>query len=207
MLPDTVDAYLQEGCGRCDLHRTPACKVHRWTDCLAALRQLLLEAGLQETVKWGSPCYTLDGKNVAMLGALKDRCTLQFFKGAALRDPAGLLTSPGPNSRHARGFYYRSLDEVRRGLAQARPYIDQAIALERAGVVIAPPSESEPLPEELAERLVADPELAAAFAALTPGRRRSHILHIAGAKQAATRHQRVARCIPLIQAGRGVNER
>jgi len=59
----------------------------------------------------------------------------------------------------------------------------------------------------LAERLEADPELDAAFAALTPGRRRSHILHVGGAKQAETRVRRVDRCVPDIMAGKGFNER
>ena len=60
---------------------------------------------------------------------------------------------------------------------------------------------------ELEQRLEQDPELAQAFAALTPGRRRSHILHVSGAKQSDTRARRVERCVPEILAGRGFNER
>ena len=69
---ESVDAYLRDGCGRCEHYRTPACKVHLWTEALVALRQVVLEAGLEETMKWGSPCYTLGGKNVAMVVAQKD---------------------------------------------------------------------------------------------------------------------------------------
>jgi uncharacterized protein YdeI (YjbR/CyaY-like superfamily) len=82
-----------------------------------------------------------------------------------------------------------------------------AIALERSGTKVVPTAPFEPVPDELARRLAVEPELRAAFEALTPGRRRSHILHIAGAKQAATREQRVTRCAPVILAGRGHNER
>ncbi len=26
----SVDAYLQDGCGRCEHYKTPQCKVHNW---------------------------------------------------------------------------------------------------------------------------------------------------------------------------------
>lgn len=203
----SVDSYLQDGCGRCDLYRTPACKVHRWTAGLQVMRELLLAAGLTEEMKWGSPCYTLDGKNVAMIVSFKESCALQFFKGAALDDPAGLLESPGPNSQYGRFMRFRSSEEVGEKRAQARQFVEQAIALERAGFKIAPPASREPMPAELEQRLAADPQLAQAFAALTPGRQRSHILHISGAKQSETRERRVERCAGEILAGRGFAER
>jgi len=62
------------------------------------------------------------------------------------------------------------------------------------------------VPEELQALLGSDRELKAAFAALTPGRRRSYLLHITGAKQAATRAARAERCVPMILSGRGYNE-
>jgi uncharacterized protein YdeI (YjbR/CyaY-like superfamily) len=203
----SVDAYLQDGCGRCDLYRTPACKVHRWTGALVALRELLLAAGLTEEMKWGSPCYTLGGKNVVMLLSLKGYCAVSFFKGAVLEDVDGVLVSAGPNSRHARALRFTSLAEVVERRDQAAALVAQAIALERSGVKVEPTAPLEPVPDELARLLATEPELQAAFDALTPGRRRSHILHIAGAKQAATRAQRVTRSVPVILAGRGHNER
>jgi uncharacterized protein YdeI (YjbR/CyaY-like superfamily) len=63
------------------------------------------------------------------------------------------------------------------------------------------------VPDELARRLEVDGDLQRAFDALTPGRQRSHILHISGAKQSATREKRVDRCATDILAGRGFNER
>ncbi len=64
-----------------------------------------------------------------------------------------------------------------------------------------------PVSAELAGRLATDARLRRAFEALTPGRRRSHILHIGGAKQSETRARRVEKCAPVILAGRGFNER
>ena len=102
---------------------------------------------------------------------------------------------------------FRSLDEVeaRRGAAAA--FVAQAIALEQAGVKTQRRSAAPDLPEELRRCLDADPTLAAAFSALTPGRQRSYALHVSGAKQAETRARRAERCVPDILAGRGFNER
>ena len=63
------------------------------------------------------------------------------------------------------------------------------------------------VPEELQVRLNAAPELKAAFKALTPGRRKSYIYHVSGAKQAKTRAARAEKCVPMILSGRGFNER
>jgi uncharacterized protein YdeI (YjbR/CyaY-like superfamily) len=50
------------------------------------------------------------------------------------------------------------------------------------------------------------PDLRAPFEALTPGRRKSYIFHVSGAKQAKTRAARAERCVPMILSGRGFNE-
>ena len=47
---------------------------------LRRLRRVLLESGLEETVKWGAPCYTLGGKDVVGLGAYKSFFGLCFFR-------------------------------------------------------------------------------------------------------------------------------
>ncbi len=207
MNTESVDAYLRDGCGRCEHYKTPACKVHRWTQALVTLRALVLARGLVEEMKWGSPCYTLAGKNVVMLVSFKESCALQFFRGASLKDDDGLLESPGPNSRHGRFLRFRSNDEVVARAARAGRLVEEAIALERSGTKRKREAAKDPLPVELARRLAADPELQEAFEALTPGRRRSHSLHISGAKQSETRERRVERCAAEIRLGRGCNER
>ena len=62
------------------------------------------------------------------------------------------------------------------------------------------------VPEELQVWLNAAPELKSAFEALTPGRRKSYIFHVSGAKQAKTRAARAQKCVPMILSGRGFNE-
>lgn len=207
MLRTNVDDYLRDGCGRCEHYQTPACKVRGFRPVLEALRELVLSSGLVEELKWGSPCYTLGGKNVVMVVAFKEQCALTFFQGAALTGDEGALVSPGPNSRFARYLPFRSLEEVRARRDLALRLIEQASALQRAGTKVVPSAPREPMPAELEQRLTTDPALRRAFAALTPGRQRSHILHVSGAKQSATRVRRVDACAPLILAGRGFLER
>ncbi|MEM6931721.1 MAG: YdeI/OmpD-associated family protein [Myxococcota bacterium] len=203
----SVDAYLAEGCGRCELYRTPQCKVHLWTDPLVALREQVLASGLTETMKWGAPCYTLGGKNVAMLSALKDFAALSFFEGALLDDVHDLLEAPGPHTRHARLVKFTSVEQVQERADAIADYLAQAIANERSGKRVPRVEAPEPLPEELQALLDAEPRIAAAFEALTPGRRRSYVLHVGGAKQSKTRAKRAVRCAPKILTGKGFNER
>lgn len=203
----TVDDYLRDGCGRCDHYQTPACKVHQWTAALDALRAQVLALGLDEQLKWGSPTYSDDDKNVVMIVSTVDYCALSFFQGVALTDPDGLLEAPGPNSRFARYLKFRSADEVAAHRASIDDLLKQAIALRRAGHQIEVDDGPPTVPDELAAQLAADPALDLAFAALTPGRQRSHILYVEGAKQSATRHRRAERCAEKILAGKGFNER
>lgn len=107
-----VDAYLSEGCGRCDLGGTPDCKVHSWTHLLRLLRSIIMESGVTEECKWGVACYTFQGKNIVILSALKNHAVLGFFKGALLKDEKKLLKSPGDNSQAVRQFVFLSLIHI-----------------------------------------------------------------------------------------------
>jgi uncharacterized protein YdeI (YjbR/CyaY-like superfamily) len=64
-----------------------------------------------------------------------------------------------------------------------------------------------PIPDELTDALDADPELAEAFAALTPGRQKSYAFNLNQAKQSATRVARIDRFREKILAGKGALER
>jgi uncharacterized protein YdeI (YjbR/CyaY-like superfamily) len=181
--------------------------VHRWAAELRALRALLMSCGLTEERKWGMPCYTFKGKNVIMLFAWKDCCALSFFKGVLLTDTDGLLQLPGENSHEGRIVRFTSMQQIIEHEPALRTLVFEAIDAEEKGIKIpARPAAAQPMPEELATRLAADPALREAFTRLTPGRQRGYLLHIAGAKQNATREARIDRCAPSILAGKGLNE-
>ncbi len=72
----------------------------------------------------------------------------------------------------------------------------------------APKAEREiDLPDELTEALDADPELAEAFQALTPGRRKSYMFNLNQAKHSATRVARIEKFRDKILLGKGAMER
>jgi uncharacterized protein YdeI (YjbR/CyaY-like superfamily) len=202
-----AESFLADGCGRCSKFKTPACKALLWNKPLVALRATLLASGLTEEMKWGFPCYTLGGKNVAMLMALKDHCGVSFFRGAELKAAEGLLESAGENSQASTQFRFRSLQEVQAQQGVLVTLLDEAIQLERAGAKKRVAAPEMAMAEELALLLAADAGLRAAWEALTPGRRRSHLLHITGAKQAETRQRRAESCVAFVLDGRGFNER
>lgn len=189
--PD-VDAYLD------------ACE--QWPEEIGALRPLLLAAGLDEQIKWGKPCYTHDDANIAIVQEFSDNLALMFFKGILLDDPAGVLEEVGPNSHAARRMMFTSVDDVESHAEVVTAYVEQAIAGEDAGTEI-PPRREEELAPELAERLAQDPELAACFDELTPGRQRAYNLHVSGAKQSSTRERRVDKIVPRILEGKGLRDR
>jgi uncharacterized protein YdeI (YjbR/CyaY-like superfamily) len=206
MIPE-VDLYLEEGCGRCKLYQTPQCKVHTWPQELKLLRKLVLECGLTEELKWSMPCYTFNGKNILMVNAFKDFAALSFFKGALLSDPEKLLHFHGENSQSGKSMRFNRPDQIASKLDLIKSYIFEAIEVEKAGLKVEFKQKNElELPEELTNLLEQTPALAEAFEALTPGRKRSYVLHISGAKQAKTRESRAEKCIPKIMSGKGFNE-
>jgi uncharacterized protein YdeI (YjbR/CyaY-like superfamily) len=187
-----VDAYVERS--------------EQWSEELAAIRPVLLDRGLSEEIKWGKPCYVHDGANIAILQEMKEFLALMFFKGALLADPEGVLEEQGPNTRSARRMRFTSVDDVHRLADTVSAYVDEAIEVEQEGLDIGPAPELV-LVEELQRRLDRDPELRAAFDALTPGRQREYHLQISSAKQAATREARVDKFAPKILAGKGFRDR
>ncbi len=199
-----IDQFLLDGCMRCSLGATTACKVLLWTDILEFLRQLILESELLEERKWGVPTYTLNGKNVVMLGVFKDSCVLSFIKGQLIPDPKGLLELTGPNSREGRILRFTKLSQATLLEKNIRHYLQEAILVEQSGKKAVPSSSPQELPAELLQKFVEHPGLDAAFFALTLGRQRGYLIHFSEAKQSPTRLSRIDKCVPKIFAGKGM---
>ncbi len=178
----------------------------QWPEEMGALRSILLDAGLTEEIKWGKPCYSHDDKNIVIIQEMKDFLALMFFKGALLDDTAGVLKEQGPNSRSAMRMQFTSVDDVTQHTEVIANYVEEAVDAEKAGLEVGPAPELV-LVAELQHRLDLDPELQAAFSALTPGRQREYNLHISDAKQAKTREDRVEKCAPKILEGKGLRDR
>jgi uncharacterized protein YdeI (YjbR/CyaY-like superfamily) len=179
----------------------------KWQKEINDLRKIALASDLVEAVKWGKPCFTYQKKNVAIIIPLKDVCALSFFKGALLKDPRRILQKIGEHTQAGRWVRFTSSREISALQLTLRKCIEDAIRVEKSGRKVSLKSASEyVVPEELQVRLKASPELKAAFEGLSPGRRKSYIFHVAGAKQPKTRAARADKSVPMILSGRGFNE-
>ena len=202
-----IEDFFTKGCGRCDRFATPDCSTRPWAPGLAELRRICRDAGLLEVVKWAHPCYMHAGRNIAIIGAFRDDFRLSFFDAALLTDPEGVLERQGPNTRHPDMIRFTGNGQVRDKEPVILSTLHEAMGYAEQG--LKPPKEDGPLdlPDELVEALDADPDLAEAFHALTPGRQRSYAIALGSAKTSATRTSRIVRFRDRIIAGKGATER
>jgi uncharacterized protein YdeI (YjbR/CyaY-like superfamily) len=129
------------------------------------------------------------------------------MKGALLADPEGILVRQTKNVQAARQIRFASVRQIRGLKPVISAYIANAIAVEKSGAKVEMKGVAQfEIPEELRKRLDADPQLAKAFHALTPGRQKGYLLHVAGAKQSATRAARVEKHAPRILKGLGLDD-
>ena len=189
-----IDAYIE--------------KHSNWKEALSELRAVLKQTEAIETVKWGIPTYTVNGKNVMGIGAFKNHFGLWFFNGSFLSDPKGVLRNAQEGkTRGMRQLNWNSLDEV--DLDMVRTYALEAIENQKQGKEIKPQRANKKLvvPEELKAGFEEDKHLKAAFDKLTPGRQREYADHIGSAKQEKTRLSRLEKCRPMIMSGKGLHDK
>ena len=171
------------------------------------LRRICLDLGLEETVKWAHPCYMHAGRNIAILAAFRGDFRFSFMNPALLVDSEGLLEPQGPNSRTPSMIRFTATGQVGEKQAVIRAYLQQLMDHAEAGTKPAKIDREIDMPDELIEVLDADPELAEAFHALTPGRQKSYLFALNQAKQPATRLARIEKFRDKIIAGKGALER
>ncbi len=206
MITDPSDFFIK-GCGRCDRFATPDCSARMWNHGLDRLRRILLDVGLEETVKWAHPCYTHDGRNIAIVTAFRGDYRLSFMNPRLLIDSEGVLERQGPNSLTPSVMRFTAAEQVNKLEPIIRSYLKQLIDHAEAGAKPYKVERKIDVPHELIEALDTDPELAEAFHALTPGRQRSYMFNLNQAKQSATRVARIEKFRERIIAGKGALER
>lgn len=179
----------------------------KWRAEFEKLRVIFLASGLTEELKWGHPCYALDGKNVALIHGFNEYCAILFHKGVLLKDPKGVLIQQTKNVQSARQIRFTSVQEVTKLEKTVKAYLREAIEIERAGLKVQlKKTEDFEVPEEFEAKLAKSAKLKKAFAALTPGRQRAYLFHFAQAKLSKTRAARVEKQIPRILEGLGLDD-
>lgn len=179
--------------------------VQNWPQEMERLRSILIDCNVEEELKWGKPCYTFEGKNIAIIQGFKAYAALLFFKGVLLKDPDSILIKTGENTEVGRQLRFTDVQTISDMEPSIRSYIAEAIEIEKAGLKLPPKKQTEiAVPEELQAKLTEDPAFKTAFEGLTPGRQRAYIRHFAEAKQAKTRIARIEKYAPKILAGKGI---
>lgn len=189
----SVDDYLQ--------------KAKQWKEEMTQLRTILLSCNLDESIKWGQPCYSVNNKNLVIIAPFKAHCDLGFFNGATLKDEKGILVKAGVNTQSSRQMRFVNVQEITKLKSVIKSYVKEAIENEKQGIKSTSTENIEPIiVEELEAIFKKNAPLKKAFAALTPGRQRAYLIHFSGAKQAATRVARIEKHTNAILAGRGIND-
>jgi uncharacterized protein YdeI (YjbR/CyaY-like superfamily) len=182
-------------------------KQKNWKDEFEKLRTIILGSELTEELKWGTPCYTFQNRNVVLMHGFKEYCALLFFKGALLKDPDGILIRQTQNVQSARQIRFTSVREIVKLKTTLKAYLKEAVEVEKAGLKVNFKDTSEfTVPEEFQKKLDKSAALKKAFRALTPGRQRAYLLYFSTPKQSKTRESRIEKSTPQILAGKGLDD-
>ena len=167
-------------------------------EILIVLREIINKTDLVENIKWGSPVYTLDGKNVVGISSFKSYSGMWFFQGALLKDDANVLINAQKDVTKAlRQWRFSSADEIDDKLVIG--YLNEAIQNQKQGKRLKP-DRNKPviIPEELEVAFSENKELRRCFYTLTPGCQREYANYISEAKRKETRENRIKKITPMI---------
>src|SRR5215471_4207187 len=107
-------------------------KAKKWREESEKLRTIVLDCGLTEELKWGKPCYTLQGSKIVLIHGFREYCALLFFKGALLKDPKDILVQQTANVQAARQIRFTNVREIVKMEPILKAYINKAIKVEKA---------------------------------------------------------------------------
>ncbi|RVU01199.1 hypothetical protein EOD41_04320 [Mucilaginibacter limnophilus] len=182
-------------------------KEGQWQEAYQELRDIVLDCGLTEELKWGCPCYAQERSNIVLIHGFKDYCALLFMQGALLKDPNNMLVQQTANVQSARQLRFSEVEEIIKSEAIIKAYIKEAIKNDKAGLKVVKKTTTEfNVPQEFQAALDEMHELKMAFGKLTPGRQRGYLLYFSAAKQSKTRMERVEKHIINILDNKGLDE-
>ena len=179
----------------------------KWQEEFEQLRRMMLTLELTEELKWGVPCYTVNGKNVVLIHGFKEYCGILFVKGALLKDDEGVLIQQTENVQAARQIRFTNVEQVISLEPTIKSYVQEAIENEKAGLkVVLKEVQDIPLPVEFQQVLEENSDLKTAFEALTPGRQKAYNRYFTEPKQVKTRLARIEKYTKSILDGKGLND-
>lgn len=181
-------------------------KKPNWKTELELLRKTAKETGLNESIKWGVPVYSIDGKNILGLAAFKHYVGIWFYNGVYLKDKSRVLINAQENKTRAlRQWRFEKDEEINTELIKA--YILEAIENQKKGLELKPVRKNIEIPQELFQALARSKELRMAFERLSSSKQGEYAEYIATAKRINTKLQRIEKIRPLIRDGQGLHDK
>jgi uncharacterized protein YdeI (YjbR/CyaY-like superfamily) len=178
---------------------------------LAHLRSLVHQAcpKAEETIKWGMPSFSTNGRILCMMAAFKAHCALTFWH----KEMKGVLAKDGTASDRAMGSFGRieSLKDLPSDRAM-KSYLRQAAKLNEGEA----PARTRPartavedvsIPADLTAAMKRSSAARKTLESFTPGQRKEYIEWITGAKRDETRQRRVATAVEWLAEGKKLNWR
>ena len=155
----------------------------------------------EETLKWGAPSFTLDGKIVLMMAAFKAHAVVNFWRGQELRGDAANADAMGQFGK------LTSVADLP-GDAELDSLIGKAGELARSAPAPRKVKHAKAEPElhpEFAAALAKSPKAKTVLDGFSPSARRDYLEWIADAKRDETRASRIATAIEWLSEGKKKN--
>ncbi len=179
----------------------------QWKEILLEIRNILNGTELEETVKWGAPAYTYQGKNLVGLGAFKEFTSVWFHQGALLKDPyKKLINAQEGKTQALRQWRIKSNLEFDASIL--KEYVSESIKNFQGGLEIKPRKDLPlEIPVLLKEELSINSNLNQSFSSLSLSKQREYVEYIDTAKRDETKQKRLEKIIPMIISGVGLNDK
>lgn len=177
-----------------------------WEVKLLQLRAIMLDLPVKETIKWGIPNYTYNGKNVIGFAAFKHYCSIWFYQGVFLQDKAHKLINAQEGTTKALR-QWRFAQEEAIPLELVKAYALEAIENQKLNKRIKPTKTNAIIiPKILAISFNETTGLEKAFKVFSIAKQHEFCKYIQEAKMQTTRIKRLNKAIPLILRGEGLND-
>lgn len=183
-------------------------ETHLFKNGVAQLRTLAIACGMTETYKWNFPTYMVNEKNIIAINKFKNHFGIWFFNGVFLSDPEKVLKNAQEGKTMAmRNWKFSSAGDIDEKLVTA--YIKEAIENQKKGLqlkVEKKPKTKIEIPAHLSIALENNVDIKDAFNKLTYSKQKDYAEYITTAKQEKTKLSRLEKIVPLILAGKGLND-
>jgi len=179
----------------------------KWSALLCELRNILLTTELEENIKWNSPVYSLNGKNVVGLGAFKNHAVIWFFQGVFLSDTKKKLVNAQEGKTKGLRQWRFETNEID-NISLVKSYVLEAIENYKLGKEVKAERNKElVLPGMLVDLLKENSSFKNCFEKLSLSKQREYAEYISEAKRETTKISRLEKITPLIEAGKGLHDK